>query len=580
MLAQLRITNIAILESVTVPFAPGLNVLSGETGAGKSIIVGALGLLIGGRASADDVRTGADRATVEGEFLAITGGDVAAVLDAHGIDANGDTLVLKREIAANGRTRAWVNGTSVTASVLAAVGATLVNVHGQHDAHALLAEESQRETLDRFAGTVEDAARVADAFAALDAARATLQRRVTRRDDALTRADYLRHVADEVEGARLQEGEESTLASDAARLTHAEELRQLAAELSSALDGGDDGVVSRLGQLQRALGAMQRIDASSERLQGLYDAAFYAVEELAREVSAYGESVEHDPARLAEVEHRRDLIYRVLRKYGGTVAAANATGRDARAELEGLETAAHDIGALERDVREMESRLAAAARTLSAKRAQGATALAAAVERRLRPLGMPGGRFTIVLRARDAVAGTGAEDVEFRVALNVGHDDRPLARVASGGELARVMLALQAILAELERVPTLVFDEVDSGIGGAVALLVGDALRDVGVSRQVLAITHLAQIASRAANHIVVRKGATGGVTSADIHVATGDARVEEVARMLGGDPASAASQAHARELLAAAAARRAGAPDTSRLADRAARGARARPRP
>ncbi|MEA3245430.1 MAG: DNA repair protein RecN [Gemmatimonadota bacterium] len=553
MLAELRIRNVAIIESVTVPFTPGLNVLSGETGAGKSIIIGALGLLGGGRGSVDDVRTGADRATVEGEFDVGDDADVLAALDAHGIEAEGGVVTLKREVAATGRSRAWVNGTSVTATVLADVGRTLFTIHGQHDARSLLDEESQRQMLDRYAGAIAEAAAAADAHAALEEARAALGRRVARRDDAAKRADYLRHVADEVEKARLVPGEEEALASESARLTHAEELKALTAELAAALDDGDEAVVPRLGHLQRALAALQRIDPSTETLQGAYDAAYYAMEEFSRQVAAYAETVEHDPARLAEVEQRRDLLFRLLKKYGGTVERALATGREARAELDGLDTASHDIGALEAAVREAEGRFAAAARALTARRTRGAAALSSAVEAQLPGLGMTGGRFAVRLVPRESPGATGAEDVEYRVALNVGHDDRPLARVASGGELARVMLALQVILAELERVPTLVFDEVDSGIGGAVALMVGDALRTVGARRQVFAITHLAQIGSRAAHHVAVRKGARGGVTSADVTVLDGDERVEELARMLGGDPASDVSRAHARELLGAA---------------------------
>lgn len=554
MLAELRIRNVAIIESVTVPFTPGLNVLSGETGAGKSIIIGALGLLGGGRGSADDVRTGADRATVEGEFHAGDDPDVLAALDAHGLEAEGGVVTLKREVAAAGRSRAWINGTSVTATVLAEVGRTLFTVHGQHDARSLLDEESQREMLDRYAGAATEAAAVAEAHAALEEARAALARRVARRDDAEKRADYLRHVASEVEGARLVPGEEDALASEAARLTHSEELKLLTAELAAALDEGDEAIVPRLGHLQRALASLQRIDPSTEALQAAYDAAYYAVEELSRQAAAYAESVEHDPARLAEVEQRRDVVFRLLKKYGGTVERALATGREARAELDALDTASLDIGALEAAVREAGGRFAAAARALTARRTRGAAALSSAVEAQLPGLGMTGGRFAVRLVPRESPGATGAEDVEYRVALNVGHDDRPLARVASGGELARVMLALQVILAELERVPTLVFDEVDSGIGGAVALMVGDALRMVGARRQVFAITHLAQIGSRAAHHVAVRKGARGGVTSADVTVLDGDDRVEELARMLGGDPASDVSRAHARELLGAAA--------------------------
>lgn len=552
MLAQLRIKNVAIIESVALPLGRGLNVLSGETGAGKSIIVGALGLLVGERASADDVRTGADRATVEGEFHAAEAADVLRALDGHGIEAEGGLVVLKREVAATGRTRAWINGTPVTAGVLASVGRLLVNIHGQHDAQALLDEPSQREMLDQYSGAAVEAEAVAVAHAAAHTARAALDERIARRDDAQKQADYLRHVADEIEAARMREGEEAGLASEAARLTHAEELTQLTAELASALDGGDDAIGPRIGHLQRALAGLQRIDSSTERLQALFDAAYYAVDELTREITAYADTIEHDPARLAAVEQRRDLIYRLANKHGGSMEKAIAAGRAAREALDALDNAGHDLAALEAAVRAADAELGAAAARLTAKRSRGAGKLASAVESLLPELGMPDGRFSVTLTPRASVGPTGAEDVEYRVALNVGHDDRPIAKVASGGELARVMLALKTILAGVDRVPTLIFDEVDAGIGGAVGLMVGDAMRKVGERHQVFAITHLAQIASRAENHVVVRKAAKGGVTSADIVVVDGDDRVEELARMLGGDPSSDVSLAHGRELLVA----------------------------
>ena len=553
MLTQLRIKNVAIIESVTLPLHPGLNVLSGETGAGKSIIIGALGLLIGERASSDDVRTGADRASVEGAFDVGESPDVARALDAHGLDAEGGVVVLKREVATTGRTRAWINGSPVNASVLGEIGRLLVTVHGQHDAHSLLDEESQRVMLDQFADASADAMRVAQAHAAVDEARAAVATLIRRRDDATRRADYLRHVADEIEGARLREGEEAALNEEATRLTHAEELQSLTAEINEVLDGGDESVARRVGHLQRQLTALQRIDPATAKLQPLFDAAFYAIEELAREVAAYAGSVEHDPSRLAGVEQRRDVIYRLLKKYGGTVGAVLETGRAARAELEALDTAAHDLAALQQSVWDRDVELTATARVLTDKRQQAATRLGEAVAARLPELGMPDGRFAVRLTPRDAVGPTGGEDIEYRVSLNVGHDDRALARVASGGELARVMLALKTILAGIDKVPTLIFDEVDAGIGGAVGLMVADAMRRVGAKHQVFAITHLAQIASRAEHHVVVQKAAKGGITSADIEVVTGEARITELARMLGGDADSEVSRAHARELLAGA---------------------------
>jgi DNA repair protein RecN (Recombination protein N) len=553
MLTQLRIKNVAIIESVTLPLEPGLNVLSGETGAGKSIVIGALGLLIGERASADDVRTGAEKATVEGEFVVADSAAVAAALDAHGIESEDGVVVLKREVSSSGRTRAWINGSSVTAGVLASVGRLLVNVHGQHDAQALLDERSQREMLDRFAGSVDEAARVAEAHAQLADARAALTRRIARRDEATKRADYLRHVAEEITNAKLREGEDAALSSESARLTHAEDLKALTAEMSEALDDPDSGAAHAIGALQKQLASLQRIDPSTQRLQTLYDAAFYALEEFSRELATYGESIEHDPARLAQVEQRRDLIYRLLKKYGGSVEAVLRVGAEANAELDGLDSAAHDVAALEAAVKSSESALSHAAAALTRRRRAGATKLSAAVEAALPGLGMPDGKFAVTLKPLPDVSAIGAEEVEYRVALNVGHDDRPLARVASGGELARVMLALQTILAGLDEVPTLIFDEVDAGIGGSVALMVADAMRRVAARHQVFAITHLAQIASRAQHHVGVSKAAKGGISSADIEVLTGERRVSELARMLGGDPRSDVSRAHARELLGGA---------------------------
>ena len=553
MLTELRIKNFAIIESVTMPFAPGFNVLTGETGAGKSIVVGALGLLVGERAASDLVRGGADRATVEGVFDVTDSPSLVAALDARGIESDDGLLVLRREVAAaGGRARAWINGTPVTAGVLAEIGRALVNVHGQHEAQALLDEESQRRILDLFGDAAADAVRVASAHAALTEARTAIAALQRRRDEAAKRADYLRHVAKEIGEAKLQDGEDIRLDDEARRLTHAEELRALSGEITATLDGGDEAALRRIGQLQRTLGALQKIDPSAGRLQELFDAAYYALEELSREADGYFASVEGDPDRLAEVDRRRDVIFRLLKKYGATIAAVNDAGRDARTELDVLDTAALDLRSLETRVAETQQALQVAAGALSVKRRRAATTLATAVEQLLPELGMADGRFFVELLQRDEIAATGAEAIEFRVALNVGHDARPLARVASGGELARVMLALKTILARLDNVPTLIFDEVDAGIGGKVGTMVGDAMRRVADHHQVFAITHLPQIAARAHHHIVVSKGAKGGVTTADIGVIAGDARVEEIARMLGGDAESAVSREHARELLSA----------------------------
>lgn len=554
MLTELRIRNFAIIEQVTLPLAEGFNVLSGETGAGKSIIVGALGLLLGERASADLIRTGSDKATVEGVFDVAKLKGIAALADDHGIEVEDDTLVLKREIAANGRGRAWVNGATVTATVLAEIGRQLVNLHGQHDAQTLLDGESQRRILDAFGGAETQGAAVRSTHAELAALRREITSLSSRRAEAEKRADYLRHVAKEIEDARLSPGEDTKLEDEARVLENADELRTLANGLSELLSGDEASVMTQLGASQRPLTSIERIDPSAARMQELFDAGFYALQELARSVEDYAASVELDPARLADVRLRRDRLFGLLKKYGPTLDNVIEAGRSARAELDLIDTAQFDLANLNAREADARRRLTGEAEKLSDLRLSAAKKLNKAVDALLPPLGMPDGRFSVLLIARDEPTAEGAEDVEFRVALNVGHEDRPLARVASGGELSRVMLALKTILARVDKVPTLIFDEVDAGIGGRVGLQVGDTLRRVAKEHQVFAISHLPQIAARAHHHIVVAKGARGGVTSADITVLEGSSRVNEIARMLGGDPDSKISRAHARELLETAA--------------------------
>lgn len=553
MLTELRIRNFAIIEQVTLPLGEGFNVLSGETGAGKSIIVGALGLLLGERASADLIRSGAEKATVEGVFDVSKIKGVAELADQRGIEVEDDTLVLKREISANGRGRAWINGATVTATVLAEIGRQLVNLHGQHDAQTLLDAESQRKILDAFGGAEAQAGLVRSTHAELTSVRREISSLTARRAEAEKRADYLRHVAREIEDARLIPGEDTRLEDEARLLENADELRTLASSLGELLSGEEASVLSQLGAAQRPLTAIERIDPAAARMQELFDTAFYALQELARSVEDYAGSVDLDPARLGEVRQRRDRLFGLLKKYGPTLDDVIEAGKSARGELDLIDTAGFDIANLTAREADARRRLVTEAEKLSEMRLSAARKLAKAVDALLPSLGMPDGRFSASLTTRDEPTAEGGEDVEFRVALNVGHEDRPLARVASGGELSRVMLALKTILARVDRVPTLIFDEVDAGIGGRVGLQVGDTLRRVAKEHQVFAISHLPQIAARAHRHIVVSKGAKGGVTTADINVLEGTGRVSEIARMLGGDPESKVSRAHARELLESA---------------------------
>lgn len=553
MLLELRIRDLAIIRQVTLPFAPAFNVLSGETGAGKSIIVGALTVLLGDRASADMVRSGAERATVEGMFDVMAHREVLEALDERGLEHEHGTLVLKREIAP-GRARAWINGTPVTASVLGAIGRLLVTVHGQHEAHTLLDAASQRRWLDASAGALLIAKDVAARHAAVLAARAAISERRSRQRDAEQRADYLRHVVDEIERANITAGEDEQLQEELQRLEHADELRAVAEQVVARLDGGDDdaggGLVQQLAGVQRLLAQLRRIDGGADRLAQLGDEAAYALDELSRDASTYAAGVELDPERLAAAQRRRDVVFRLLKKYGPTMHEVLAEAAAARESLRLVDDAEADLRRLHDELRLVQEAFARSASELTAARRRAAQQLAETVSSQLPALGLPEGRFLVALPPRDEPGPTGNEEVEFRVALNAGHDARPLSRVASGGELSRVMLALASTQAAQESVPTLVFDEIDAGIGGRVGQQVGDALRALAARHQVFAITHLPQLASRAHHHIVVEKGTEDGVTSTDVRVVTGDERALEVARMLGGDPTSSVSIAHAEELL------------------------------
>jgi DNA repair protein RecN (Recombination protein N) len=446
----------------------------------------------------------------------------------------------------------------VSAALLAEVGRLLVNLHGQHEAQALLDPEAQRKILDAFAGAADEALAVRDAHSELTTVLGDIADLTKRRSDAERRADYLRHVVREIDDAKVVDEEDVRLEEEARRLEHAEELRSLARGIVSVIDGEEETVLEKLGGVARSLSSIQRIDPSLARLQESYDTAYYALEALARELEEYEESVDLDPARLDDVRRRRDLLFRLTKKYGGSLSEVMRTAAEARAELELVDSAGLDLRHLEARERDARARLHDAGAALTEKRRDAAKRLSRAVDDILPDLGMPDGHLTVALRPLRELGPAGAEDVEFCIALNVGHDARSLSRIASGGELSRVMLALKTILARLDHVPTLVFDEVDAGIGGRVGLQVGEMMRHVAGSHQVFAITHLPQIAARAHHHIQVSKGARGGVTTADVAVVAGEARVTEIARMLGGDDGSDLSRAHARELLETAAPARA----------------------
>ncbi len=548
MIAELRVRDLATIADVTLQLGPGLNVLTGETGAGKSMLVDALALLLGERADTSLVRPGAAKAVVEGAFEALDPATRRGV-EALGLDVEDNRLIVRREISSEGRSRAWVNGSPTTAAVLARLGALLVDLHGQHETQSLLRSDAQRDILDAFAHAEAERAAVAEAYAAVADLRAREAELAARRDEVRRRADYLRHVVAEIDRARVRPGEDAALETESRRLSQAGTLVEQARRIADALDGDEANALAAVARADRALALLERTDPSVSRWRELLDAVYANLSELARTAAEYAESLQEDPARLAEVERRRDLLFRLMQKYGASLDAVLETRERSAAELELLDTADVDLRALAARRAAAEAALAAAADALTAKRRDAAQRLGRAVNRLLPRLGLPGGKLAVELTPLDEPGSRGRETVGFTVQLNVGLDAKPLGKVASGGELSRLMLALKVVLVQQDAIPTLVFDEVDQGIGGEVGAQVGAALAEVAARHQVLVITHLPQIAARADHHLVVSKEARRGVATSDVETIHGEDRVGEIARMLG-DAESAVARRHAAELL------------------------------
>jgi DNA repair protein RecN (Recombination protein N) len=535
MLVELRVKDLGVIESVTLDLESGMTALTGETGAGKTLLVEALELLVGGRADPVLVRPGADQALVEGRFI-----------------VDDDEVILARAVATKGRSRAWIDGRMAPVSALAEIGARLVDLHGQHAHQSLLDPVVQRRSLDSFAGI--DTGPLLAARAACRSLAAELD---SLGGDARARAreiDLLRHQLAEIDGAGLENpDEDADLAIEEERLAEASAHRLAAAEALSALDaddssasgargGGAHGAVDQIGAARRALAGRAPLADVSARLAAVQaDAA-----DIATELRQVVETWEDDPARLADVRARRNTLHELARKYGEGVTGVLAYAEEIRARVASLESVEERAAALQAEIASAEARLAAVEADVGAARRRGAPDLARAVERRLRTLAMPRARLEVTVGERDP-----GEDVAFLLGANPGEAVLPLAKVASGGELARAMLALRLVLTDAP--PTIVFDEVDAGIGGEAALAVGHALAEVATRHQVLVVTHLAQVAASAGQQIAVHKEVTGKRTVAVTESLAADARVVELARMLSGQPDSTTARRHAQELLAEA---------------------------
>ncbi len=549
MLTEIRVRDLAVIRDVTLPLKPGLNVLTGETGAGKSMLVDALALLLGERASVDIVRPGAERCVVEAAFEVALTQELAETITNAGLDLDDDRLTVRRDINTEGRNRTWANGSPTTVTALAKIGRSLVDLHGQHEAQSLLKGASQRDILDAFGGNAAEVEETARIFAEVEYFRSQETKLAASLDDVKKRADYLQHVAREITSADPRPGEYEELEAENRRLANVEDLTMHAERLSALLDGEEDSATGVLGRALKELSALERIDGTLGKWQELLDTAITNVEELARGIRDYASAVELDPERLSAVERRRDLLYRLKQKYGPDLEDVVRTGEQALKELELLDTADTDLEAIAERRSQAERQLEEVATRLNEKRKRAGGRLEKAVNKLLPGLGMSQGKLEVQLSPAREVSASGKDVVRFLVTLNEGMEPRPLATVASGGELSRLMLALKVVLARHDSIPTLVFDEVDQGIGGEVAVQVSQSLAQVAESRQVLIITHLPQIAARAQHHLRVEKRQQGGLPSTDVTVLEGESRVAELARMLG-DGADKAATEHAREMI------------------------------
>lgn len=582
MFEEIRINSLGVIDSSTLELGLGLTVITGETGAGKTMVVTALGLLLGGRADAGAVRRGAANARVEGVVNAESLPDFLTAVAEQGGEAEDDRVVLARNISAEGRSRAWVGGAGVPASRLAAVTEPLVAVHGQSDQHRLLKASAQREALDRFAGLelAEVAVRHRETWTRLAAVEKTLHEVVTSARERALEADQLRYALEEIERVAPQPGEDVELAAEESRLGFADTLR-LAAETAREALSSDEENPDALGTASAARAALEGVREHDPEAAALADRLAemtYLLSDLAADVASYASRLETDPVRLAVVSERRSALIGLTRKYGDTIDEVLDWSGTAATRLLELDDTDERVEALRQERRELRAELGKHAAELSRLRSEAAARLAGAVSDELTLLAMPHATLTIQISQQEVPASDvddetrgvvevdgrhlrctayGVDDVEFLLAANAGMNPRPLDKGASGGELSRVMLAVEVVLAATTTVPTFVFDEVDSGVGGRAAIEIGRRLALLARNAQVLVVTHLPQVAAFADRHIVVAKSSDGTVTTSGLRTLAEDERERELSRMLAGLDDSDTALAHARELIETARATR-----------------------
>lgn len=560
MLLTLRIKNLALVADLSLEFGPGFNVITGETGAGKSILIGALNLLLGQRADRNAIRAGCDSCSVEAVFdISQLRAPLPALLDQNGLEPCEDAhLVLKRTFTGTGSNRQFVNGSPTTLQTLATIGEWLVDIHGPHDHQSLLYPARQLAILDAFGGLTDQRDAFADLIRKYHALQDEKSALIVDEQTFAQQLDLLRFQASEIDAAKLRPDEESELAEEYQRSSNAARILETVQSALGVLGEDETALTTQAGRLGRLLTELNRVDGSTAPFIAMHDQLVEQLRELQTGLSRYADRVEVDPARLQELEERLNLLQSLKRKYGATVDAVIAFGKQARKKLQALEERDLTVERIHRDIDALVAQLAKAAKDLTVQRNKVIPKLCRAASKHLSELGFKQAQFAIAIKTEalpPRPAGqlplTGLDTIEFQFAPNPGEPARPLRAIASSGELARVMLALKTVLAAQDQVPVLVFDEVDANVGGETAQVVGEKMRQIGTQRQVLCITHLAPVAAAAAAHYLVSKQVRDGRTLSEIELLDSKERVTEIARMLGGqsDPA----RKHAESLLAGA---------------------------
>jgi DNA repair protein RecN (Recombination protein N) len=578
MLEDLTIKDFALIDAASIEFSNGFTVLSGETGAGKSILIGALSFLLGGKAEAQMIRTGAHEASVAGTFLlgqrvpparsrAVPSGDdtdeeaqsAQEWLELHGIEPENGRVLLRRTLRDSGKSAAWIGGTPVTRADLASFSAFLVDIHGQHEHQSLMRVPEHRKFLDARAGITDEVNQFTALYAMLVEKRRLLDQMNSSNEDRARRIEMYSFAVKEIEDAKLKSDEDVQLEDEEGRLSSYEKLYADIESITGILSDNEGSIVAQLKQLRRDCAHASEMDKALAPLESRVDSSFYELSDIAEEFSAYKNKLVFDPERLVQVQDRLSLIYNLKKKYASSPNAPLAEvfryAEEAKENLDRLGAGDTDKAGLEKKVAELEKQVYTAAKSLSEKRRAAGSRMSEEVEAVLSKLGMPGTKFSVSVadkpgsKVEQKCGPYGMDNVEFLISANPGSPQLPLAQIASGGELSRVMLALKTIFAGTDPVQTLVFDEIDTGIGGEVAVAVGSHMKNLAADKQILCITHLASIAVYADNQIKIEKGVSDGKTSSNCHPVKGEERVREISRMLSGEE-SEESLEHARSML------------------------------